>query len=220
MLPIGPQIVEAMERVKAARDRAISLGWVQATPPSPIPFLTPEQERERHWRGICPKIFHDTVLERLPCDSITKQKVLAFPILEKSLLLIGPTGAGKTRLAWLALKQNLGSKSLLAMDGMDFGSRASHAYREGDEAEWFQSMLDPALLFIDDVGKGRMTARVVEALFTIIDRRENIDKPILITMNYTIASLEAKLLREEAADMETTAALIRRMAENMTAIPI
>lgn len=176
--------------------------------------------RERRWKEYCPARFQKLTVALLPCSTKVISQVLSFPIETEGLRIVGPTGTGKTRMAWEALRVSyLSGVSILALDGMDFGSRASAAYRDGTERDFFWRMIERQILFIDDLGKGKMTARVLEALFTVVDRRGNENKPILTTMNYTAESFEAKLLREEA-DPETVAALLRRMNENMTTIAV
>jgi DNA replication protein DnaC len=181
---------------------------------------TPENRRERLWLAMCPDDFHDTERRRLPCSAAVIQRVLAHPIRIRSLRLSGPTGSGKTRLAWELLHPefNNGAK-ITAFDAGEFGAKASGAYRDGIEEEFFASLMKPDILFLDDIGKGRLTARVVEALFTIIDRRGNARKAILATMNYTIEALRTKMLTEQI-DPETTEALLRRIQDRFEVIPV
>lgn len=178
-----------------------------------------ESRRERllkFWQKFCPPAMRETERARLPCSSQEIDAVLAHPIAAQSLRLVGPTDSGKTRLAWMLIESEYFTEgiSIVALDFFEFAARASDAYREGTEADFFHKLFRPTIVFIDDVGKARMTQRVTEALFTIVDRRFNHRKSILFTMNYTLDSFRKKLQRDEI-DPETIEALIRRIREQI-----
>src|SRR6516162_1430371 len=142
-------------------------------------------EDNPHWLAFCPKRYRKTVLRKLPAPVIMIKRVLENPMDERSLRLVGPTGIGKTRLAYMLLKKYYFVGDTIKMfDSTAFGSQASAAFRDGKEAEFFKAAVEPRILFLDDVGKNKFTERVIEALFTVIDRRGARELPILFTMQY------------------------------------
>lgn len=176
--------------------------------------------RARLWHALCPDDMQETDKGRLPCLSEQIHQVLFHPVLAESLRLVGVSGAGKTRLCWLLLeKEFFHGASMACMDFQEFAARASDAYREGQETAFFRGLMVPDVVFVDDIGKTRMTQRVAEALFTLVDRRRNARRTLLFTMNYRLDTLAEKMKRDEI-DPETVEAIRRRIEEQFTSIAI
>lgn len=219
--PLARDVDAELAAIKARMEKRMAerraAGEITGTE-SPEP--TQAERRRIRWKAICPPTFQTTELRLLPCTAESIRLAQSFPIARKSVRFVGVTGTGKTRLAWVLLeKEYLRGARILALDAGEFGSAASGAYREGKEEEFFWRLMRPQILFLDDIGKARITQRVAEALFTVFDRRLNRDRPILATMNYTLETFRSKLEREEV-DRETIMALNRRMAEGMAKVAI
>src|SRR5580693_3800551 len=60
-------------------------------------------EREQKWLALCPPAFRATEISKLPLPQ-KAEEVLAWNYGPTGLLLHGPTGRGKSRCAWLAVK--------------------------------------------------------------------------------------------------------------------
>jgi len=162
-----------------------------------------------------------TITSKLKCDRPSIQAVADFPIELEGLRLDGQTGLGKTRLAWLLIRKVAATgKTFVAFDGPAFSASASDAYRNGTEEKFFGDLTKPQILFLDDIGKGKFTARVVEALFTVVDRRNNELRPILYTMNYSLATFGSKVSATDGIDNEMVAALLRRIEERTRKITL
>lgn len=124
---------------------------------------------------------------------------LAFGFLEKSergLYYHGGFGTGKTFLATLLGKEwLLRGKSVIFGDVPKLLDEIKRTFN--DPAQSSQAVLDKYaacdLLIMDDLGTGYMTAWNVGVLYQIINDRYNANKLLIVTSNYSMAELEAKL---------------------------
>lgn len=166
-------------------------------------------ELEARWMALCPADFQNTN----PCDTRLNvqsvEAVFQWTFNPKGLLLHGKTGLGKTRAIWHLLQR------LYLMEGIRFKwmtaatfcEKSSDAAGKGESDEFTESLVSPQILFIDDIGKGKMTERNAGSLFNVLDQRFINQKPVFMTMN---------LIGEELAkriDPDMGAPLVRRMRE-------
>lgn len=164
--------------------------------------------REEAFARVCPRFCHDTRLERL-------EKWLSLPPdwdPRKSLAIRGPSGAGKTRLIWHAVKVavvNCGMKTRVFTH-----AQLCAAINEAAAADQMQAFVDKIarldLLVIDDLGNGPMTDTQSTRLFEIVDARYRASLPIWITTQYTGEALTAKIGAERAT------AILRRITTGAT----
>jgi DNA replication protein DnaC len=126
---------------------------------------------------------------------------------ERSLLLFGPFGTGKTGLAVAALREAVGTHHVdalfLATPDLLDRIRASYGPRDSDadaptERELMDAVKDTGLLVLDDLGAERPTGWVQEKLFAVINHRYNEQLPCIFTSNLTPEGL-AKHLGERTA---------------------
>ena len=194
--------------------------WETAEP-SPAPDYVYDREcqpckiirlRERFTK-ILPVIFADTDPARLRQDTL--KKTMAWKYGRKGLVLDGETGLGKTRTAWLLLRR------VLVDDGRDikfawfkditFGQELGIRYRNETAEEWLQGLAKVPLLFIDDIGKMKLTDRAESELFGIIDQRCENGLPMIVTTNDTGESLKNRM--DAANNAGRGAPLVRRLRE-------
>lgn len=170
--------------------------------------------RANAWRGMCPKAMQETDLKRLPCPTAAKLFLEWVPTGDQvGAILHGLPRSGKTRLAWEYLRQPyLSGKSILTWDSSRFGTEARAAWQEGGRQEevLLRKLVEPDIVMIDDLGKSKLTTRVSECLFTMIDRRQLAKKLTIFTTNFTGDSFKQRF---EEVDIELAEALVARWRE-------
>ncbi len=167
-----------------------------------------EEERDLlgQWSFVCPPLYMDSDVKRLP--EKPTQQVLAWKFNPKGLVLIGPTGTGKTRAAFLLLKRlYLEGRSVEVFHGNRFGHECSRKFFDNQGEEWIRDIFVQDVVFFDDLGKFKMTERVEAELFSLIELRVSHLRPIIVTTNFVGESLESKLTSDRGHP------LVRRLRE-------
>jgi len=141
--------------------------------------------RRDYWRAICPPLYQATSLDHpLMPPPAKRTSILTWPFGPKGLLVHGQTRRCKTRLLWLLLRRIIAEgHTVRAVTAHEFAMTCSDAAANGRASEWFRSMTQPDVLFIDDLGKEKLTERVESDLFAVIEHRTSHGRPILTTIN-------------------------------------
>lgn len=179
--------------------------------------MTLEQRREEYVNGmfvsLCPPLYRETDVDRLPAAELAT--VLAWRMNPRGLLLVGPTGTGKTRCVWMLLRQLLGQRPetrIVAFDGLGWGIAVSKAYGDPEYTErWFDKVCQCDVLFLDDLFKAKMTEAQEQAVYGVFERRSAQMLPIIVTMNSTGKMILDRMTDQGRADRGEP--LLRRMAE-------
>lgn len=165
-------------------------------------------EMEANWRQICPPEFQNTNTKDSRLNVQAIEKTMRWQFDPKGLLLHGKTGLGKTRAIWLLLHRlYFEGIRFKWMTAATFCDRSSDAAGKGESEEFVESLVNPQILFIDDIGKGKMTERNAGALFNVLDQRFINQKPVFMTMNLIGDELAKRI------DPDMGAPLVRRMRE-------
>lgn len=166
-----------------------------------------EQERiESIWQSFCPPLYRITDPARLPQDKLAD--VLSWEYGSEGLLLIGPSGGGKTRAGYLLLRRLLEEgRKIRAFDCAAFGHEVGRKFRDGTGEDFTDKLAKMEIVFLDDVGKIPFTERAEAELFALIERRTANLLPIIATLNMTGENLEAKTSQDRGAPM------VRRLRE-------
>jgi DNA replication protein DnaC len=131
----------------------------------------------------------------------------------KGLLIHGTTRKGKTRTAWFIANrlwnENKFKNKYLFLTMFELEARLVASW--GKES-WDKTMLHMThipFLFLDDLGKEKMTDRMASCLFALVDQRTMHKRPTIITTNLT-----GDTLLERFHDKETGAAFLARLKDN------
>lgn len=182
------------------------------------------KQAKDYWKKQCPSIFRVCDQNKVPNPESYK-RVTAWKYSPRGLLCFGPTARGKTRAAWQLVKR-LSEEGVpcIHYDGVTFAHDCATAFgpdgirpwwmessclREDkmDGPSWIKELFGIQLLFLDDLGKGRMTERTEAELFGLLDRRFSDGRPVLLTCNFSAEALAAKVSEDRGAP------LVRRLKE-------
>jgi len=166
-----------------------------------------EDAKQRLIENI-PMSFRTTVRNLLPKPE-RLDAALRWNYGSKGLLLYGPTGVGKSRIAWeVAKREVLAGRTIKCVNAFCL-TRYPSLFMSGDGAAvaFSDELVKTDILILDDVFKAKPTERVEELLFSVIDERGAWDRPCLITLNDTGDSLVSRLSSDRGP------ALIRRLRE-------
>lgn len=163
---------------------------------------------EREWAKKCPAHFQETQIDKLPCQEEVR-RALDWKYGNIGLLLHGPTGTGKSRTAWLVLR-NMHTKRrqfmvLNSLAGLDYASRYSQSAEV--VGRWVNELIETDVLFMDDVFKNKFTDSFEGVVFSIVDRRTENGKPIILTANDTGDTLSGRMTEDRGEP------LVRRLRE-------
>ena len=174
------------------------------------------EERQRHadsFAQICPPLYRNTDPARLPAAQ--HAKVMAWQYGATGLLLHGETGKCKTRCAWLRLQKFHieEQRRFVWFDSVSFSHAITkHFGPDGKSERWLDEVNNAALVFLDDLGKCRLTERGEAELFGIVESRMANMRPIIATTNFVGTTLAGGLRPDIGS------ALVRRLRECCDAI--
>lgn len=180
-------------------------------------FNAAEWERRealRRWNRMCPPEYRDTRSELIP-DQTGHQRVQSWLFCTRGLVVGGPTGAGKTRSVIMLLRRMVTEVGLeVAMFlGNSFAHECATRFGDGSAgARWCRELAKMDILFIDDLGKFRLTDRVESELFGLVEERMAYRRPVFTTMNSGAAQLERMFSPDRGP------AFIRRLRESCDVI--
>jgi len=148
-------------------------------------------------------------------DSIKKTK-------KNGIFLAGPCGVGKSHLAY-SIANSLINKgqSVISMTMIDLLMHIRRSYDSSgqkSESDILKVYEDCTLLVIDDLGKEKPTEWTLSMIYTIIDRRYNSYKPVIVTTNYSAGELIDRLTI--GADSSSAHAIVDRLFETCIYVPI
>ena len=136
---------------------------------------------------------------------------------DKSLYLYGGAGCGKTFLATLYAKDFIGANRGRVLFGdlpslLD-GIKRTFDSKGGESAyDVMERYLKVDLLILDDIGVGKLTDWNVGIVYELINRRYNDGRPVLVTSNYSLESLERRLKTADEKSAERIVSRLRGMS--------
>lgn len=191
--------------------------WEDKNNPDP---RTVEAMREASWLKLCPGEYHDTDEARVrkeAGDAITNE-ILGWQG-DNGMGIIGSTGRCKTRLMFLYLKKRhmLGTQ-VRYINAVKFADELADAYGRGshDAERWMKEIERVPVLFIDDLGKEKLTERVETFYYRCTEYRYSERLPLFFTSNLTGAKLQARwddVANRNGFWADRAAPIIRRIRE-------
>lgn len=145
----------------------------------------------------------------LAAAKITAQKFIAnYPIDKVGLLLIGPSGAGKTHLSVAMLRELIIQKgiSCLFCDYRELLKQIQNSYNPSvqvTELDLLRPVFQAEVLVLDDLGAVKPTEWVWDMVSVILNTRYNENRTTIITSNFMDGSAAAVSGPRAAAREET-----------------
>jgi len=167
-----------------------------------------KSDEDEEWNALCPPLYRLTDLSRLSMPPEAVREVLAWSG-PQGLALAGATGRGKTRLMFLLLKRlHDEGRKVFAISSKAFERHCGRMFeKDGESREQIERCARAEVLFLDDLGKERMTDRVESELYALIEERGAHLKPILWTTNADAKSLSSMMSPDRSEP------IIRRLKE-------
>lgn len=171
-----------------------------------------QNSRMVRWTRICPPAYLNTEFARLP-DQKHSLEAMAWQPGSEGLLLLGRTRKGKSRTAWEVAKRFvLCGTSVDHIDPIRLNRLVLSYGRDGESVELFERWCLIEILILDDVFKVKLTERVEEQIFLIVDERIQRGLPMIVTTNDTEDSLLSRLSADRGQ------ALVARLTESCHSI--
>lgn len=172
-------------------------------------FLREEQSKKVSKGLSIPPIYSDTDVERLTPRFANLVSTWTPKIGKGNLLIHGTTRLGKSRTAWeICRRLDVAGIKVTALSMRDIEFGLQEGFQRGDWHKVVDRWVNASFLFIDDLGKEKLTERTQSCLFQILDERTVYKRPTIITTNYNGTTLANKF-----PDQETGNAFVARLRE-------
>lgn len=179
------------------------------------------------WQAACPRRFR-TGETRTRVDhpgfnaKAYSEAKSALPVtgnLTTNLIIVGDTGASKSRMAWLIAYELMVRRGIRAvcLHGTEFRERIGKEYRDGDPEAFMRTLKDAPLLVWDDFGQDVLRSGTLSDLRGVIDHRYNAALPTFITTNFPETVLTRRLIENATGDTlagAAAASITRRLWED------
>lgn len=172
-------------------------------------FAKEESERSVAQSFFVPPIYADTDPDRLPARLANLSRTWTPMIGKGHLLIHGTTRLGKSRTAWeICRRLNDAKIKITTLTMRDIEYALQEGFQRGNWHKVVDGWAGAKFLFIDDLGKEKLTDRTQSCLFQILDERTAYKRPTIITTNYN-----GNTLAQKFPDQETGLAFVARLRE-------
>ena len=133
--------------------------------------------------------FNERGAELARAKRIAREFVDTYPAVDAGLLLVGPSGVGKTHLACAVLSELVLTKGVrgLYVDFSDLLLRIQTTFRpdaDSSKEALIAPITDAELLVLDELGASRPHAWVLDVLYNLLNTRYNQKRITVATSNY------------------------------------
>lgn len=159
-----------------------------------------------------PKVYRHTDPALIPCPRMRSVAETWDAWKTRSLLLHGITRLGKTRAAWEVIRRwwKVNYRMYRWVSMRDLEADIEKSFNDRQHGKYIDGLINTPLLFIDDLGKERLTQRMASDVFAIIDGRSCEMRPTIITTNFNSAALRERF---DPRDVETAEAIFGRFSD-------
>lgn len=167
-----------------------------------------EEAAERRWHRVVPQRFHSATPSDWPPDVAEPLRTWGRNPDGRNLVLVGPTGTGKTRAACAAVRRAVYDHLEVLFQPVP---ELLDGLRPGGTTDLWDTLVDCDRLVLDDLGSERPTDWTAERLYAVVNRRWNDCRPVVATTNLDAATL-ADHLGERTFSRLVGGALVVRLA--------
>lgn len=169
------------------------------------PEATPKIRRLTKWERLCPTGYRNVDESRFPARAL--ESCMAWdPKSGRGLLIRGDSGTGKTTLLWHLLRAL--PEPWECFDHIGLSMRIADCQRSEEPERELINISSLPLLCIDDLGQAKLTERVEEGLYYLLERRTRERLPTIITTQFVGKDLAKRFSVEDRAE-----ATIRRIRD-------
>jgi len=133
--------------------------------------------------------FSDTNLSLKKAKSVAREFVDTWPAVDAGLLLLGPSGRGKTHLACAILSELVANKGVagLYVDFSDLLMKIQTSFRPDadlSKESILQPMAEVEVLVLDELGASKPHPWVLDVLYNLLNTRYNRKRVTIVTSNF------------------------------------
>ena len=207
MINVCPRCAAELNRPRSRIDADGKKRYMDPIDPSLLMDKMQKITRTRHHKPFrCPFEYLDTDPRELPYPKQFAE-VMAYEFDPRGLMLYGDTGGGKSRSAWyLMARLHEEGKSTMGIDCQKMANLAQEKFKDGTGYQWVEQMVMTDVLLLDDLGNESKGERGEGTLFTVIKRRSEAGRPVIVTTQKTGTQIHAL-----ARNKERALAMVRRL---------
>lgn len=167
------------------------------------------ESRTKKWDEICPELYRTSPTEFI--DKGNFKTVTNWMYGSNGLMLSGSSRTGKTTSCWHLLFKLyvLQAKTLFAVSEPEFSILREKHVRTYSVDVFLNKCLNCDIFFLDDIGHAATTAKHMEELYFIVEKRTSWKKPIICTTQFSINEIEERSGRSGTS--KTAMAILNRL---------